>query len=75
MMKRGNEQGPTSGEIMTTEEVAESLATPRASDRIVSVNVEEATKQAEVAKRRAELLAAVAVALGSRRRHSSFPIT
>lgn len=40
MMKRGNEQGPTSGEIMTTEEVAESLAPSRASDRIVSVNVD-----------------------------------
>lgn len=40
MMKRGNEQGPTSGEIMTTEEVAESLAKARASDRIVSVNVD-----------------------------------
>lgn len=66
---RGNEQGPTSGEIMTTEEVAESFAKARASDRIVSVNVdrmlcrvptdEQRAKMAEIAKVLADPLAQI----------------
>ena len=55
MMKRGNEQGPASGEIMTTEEVAESFAKARASDRIVSVNVDRVLCRVPTDEQRAKM--------------------
>lgn len=61
MMKRGNEQGPTSGEIMTTEEVAESFAKARASDRIVSVNVDQLVRRVPTDEQRAKMNQAASV--------------
>lgn len=60
MMKRGNEQGPTSGEIMTTEEVAE-FAKARASDRIVSVNVDRLVQRVPTDEQRAKMNQAASV--------------
>lgn len=50
MMKRGNEQEPKSGEILTTQEVAQA----RAIDRIVSVNVDRILCRAPTEEQRAK---------------------